>query len=114
MASAPKKMKVLHGGEAANSIKRKQDEKTLEQRKKDRANGVERQFKPKRSNSDGPSSKAVRVFYLRESATDEEPFGFLRYYRRAEDKQFAFLIFDSVAQARAAKKALEHTRYAKA
>ncbi|KAH7698289.1 hypothetical protein AAVH_34621, partial [Aphelenchoides avenae] len=52
--------------------KPKQDEKTLEQRKEDRANGVEWQFKPRHRNSDGPSSKAVRVFYLRESATDEE------------------------------------------
>ncbi|KAH7707439.1 hypothetical protein AAVH_25324 [Aphelenchoides avenae] len=72
MAFAPKKINVFYAGEAANAKKRKQVEKTLKQRKEDRANGVEWQFKPRRRNSDGPSSKAVRVLCLRESATDEE------------------------------------------
>ncbi|KAH7680250.1 hypothetical protein AAVH_41378, partial [Aphelenchoides avenae] len=81
--------KVFHGGEAANAKKRKQDDNAFEQRKEDRANGVEWLFKPRRRNSDGPPSKAVRVFYLRESATDKE----LRQRGAGS----------------AAKKALEHT-----
>ncbi|KAH7694541.1 hypothetical protein AAVH_38410, partial [Aphelenchoides avenae] len=41
MACAPKKIEVFHGGETANANKRKQDGKTLEQRKEDRANAVQ-------------------------------------------------------------------------
>lgn len=122
---APRRVKVVRDDEAAIGRKWKPKEKEEYGDQYEYWN-----FKPKKRQSDGPASRAVRVYYLRASATDNEvkaecstqwtcklqvkqlfePFGFMRYYRRSQDKQTAYMIFDNVSQARAAKNKLEHSK----
>lgn len=122
-AFAPKKVKVLYDGEAAFQRGRKRQDDSRDFYR----------WQPRKRNSDGSPSHALRVYYLRNSATDEEvrtkrskphlgggfqvkklfqPFGFIRFYRRDTDKQLARIVFDKLSEARTVKRKLEHTKYA--
>ncbi|KAH7704883.1 hypothetical protein AAVH_27924, partial [Aphelenchoides avenae] len=104
-AFAPKKVKVLYDGEAAFQRGRKRQDDSRDFYR----------WQPRKRNSDGSPSHALRVYYLRNSATDEEvkklfqPFGFIRFYRRDTDKQLARIVFDKLSEARTVKRKLEHT-----
>lgn len=124
MSFAPKKICVSHGGEGALARK-------FRPRPRYNLLGEDvRLFKPKKRLSDGPASRALRVYYIRASATDEKvasapilytlkctvqikalfrPFGSIRFFRRELDKYTAFLVFEKRLEALSAKKALEHT-----
>lgn len=65
MQPSPKNIRMTHAGEAALARKYRP------RRKYNALSEDFRQFKPKKRLSDGPASRALRVYYIRESATDE-------------------------------------------